>query len=205
MDKKYWENYYKAHPSPGSSLCARYVFENHIKDGDRLIELGSGNGRDSIFFAQNNIQTIAVDQCEEEIMSLREKYNIPTLSFESADFTKLNDMSPFDHIYSRFTLHSIKENEENSVINWAYRNLKEGGKFLIEARSKNNELYGLGESVPGEPDAYVYNSHYRRFIDTDKLREKLEKAGFEIFLFEEENGFGGETDQCFFRKIAIKK
>ncbi len=206
MDKKYWENYYKSRPSAEPSLFAQFVLENYLKEGDNLIELGSGNGRDSVFFAQNNLSVHAVDQCEEGIDLLREQHNDhPRLKFETADFTKLKKMDPFDHVYSRFTLHSIKEKEEDDVIAWAYNHLKEGGKFLIEARSKNNELHGLGEPVLGEPNAYIYNDHYRRFIDLNELQKKLEKAGFEVIFFEEENGFGGETDQRFFRKVAVKK
>ena len=76
-----------------------------------------------------------------------------------------------------------KEKEEDDVIAWVYNHLKEGGKFLIEARSKNNELHGLGEPVLGEPNAYIYNDHYRRFIDLNELQKKLEKAGFELESF----------------------
>ena len=206
MEKEYWENYYKSHFSAEPSLFAQFVCKNYLKDGDTLIEFGSGNGRDSLFFAQNNIYSIAIDQCENEIAFLREKYDLPNLKFKCADFTQLGDLGFFDHVYSRFTLHSIKEKGEDNVIVWAYDHLKKGGKLLIEARSKKNELYGMGDPVPWEPDAYIYDNHFRRFVDADKLREKLKKAGFEIILAEEKPGFApfGDSDYVFMRIVASK-
>lgn len=206
MDKKYWKDFYKTKKvSSDASLFAKFVKGAYVEKEHSLIELGCGNGRDCVFLAKDGVEVLAVDQCESEIADLRLKYNLPNLKFECADFTKLKDTHSFDIIYSRFTLHSIKEEEEDDVIAWSYKHLHNGGKFLIEARSTKNELYMKGEPVPGEENAYIYDNHYRRFIDTDKLREKLKRAGFEIILDEEENGFGGETNQRFFRMIAVKK
>ena len=186
MDKKYWENYYTlGKVSREPSLFAKFILGNHLAEQESLLELGCGNGRDCVFFARHNVNVLAVDQCEDEITALSKKDVYDNLRFMQDDFTRLGDIGMFDHIYSRFTLHSIKEKEEDDVIAWAYKHLKYGGKLLIEARNKKNELYKLGDSVPGELDAYVYNNHYRRFIDTDNLRDKLEKVGFEVVLFEE--------------------
>jgi cyclopropane fatty-acyl-phospholipid synthase-like methyltransferase len=211
MDKEYWKKYYKHEGAPlESSLFAQFVLDNHLRGEDSLIELGCGNGRDSIFFASHGINVVAVDQCEEEIKILIEKNSLSTLNFISADFTKLKELETFNYVYSRFTLHSISEKEEDRVINWAYKNLKLGGKILIEARGKKNEFYKLGESVPGEPDAYIYENHYRRFIDIDKLISKLESVGFKIVAAEEKSGFApsnklNQADQKFIRVIASKK
>ncbi len=211
MDKEYWEKYYKHQGAPlESSPFAQFVLDNHLRSEHSLIELGCGNGRDSIFFASHGINVVAIDQCEEEIKILIEKNDLSTLNFISADFTKLKKLETFDHVYSRFTLHSISEKEEDEVIKWAYKNLKEGGKILIEARGKKNEFYKLGEPVKGETDSYIYEGHYRRFIDIDKLVAKLKSIGFEIVMAEEKSGFApsnkaNQANQKFIRVIATKK
>lgn len=205
MEKDYWEDYYKQNRillEP--SLFAKHSLKHYIKPRSRLVELGCGNGRDAIFFAYNNVKVLAVDQCEQELEYLKLINKHDNLTLSCGDFTDLGPIGPFDFVYSRFTWHSVSEKGEDKTISWVYDNLENGGMLLIEARSKNNELYGLGSPVQGEPDAFIYDNHFRRFIDTAKLKEKLEKKGFEIISFEEKNGFGGSTNQRFFRQIAIK-
>lgn len=211
MDKNYWREYYKLHGDPTqSSLFARFVLKEHAKEDEKMIELGCGNGRDSVFFAGHGVEVTSIDQCENEISLLVEKNKFPNLKFICGNFTKLDELGPFDHVYSRFTLHSISEKEEDAVIKWAHKNLKKGGKLLIEARGKKNEFYKLGEPVPGEQNAYIYESHYRRFIDIDELKNKLTVIGFKIIMAEEKAGFApsnrpNQANQKFIRIIASKE
>ena len=208
MDKKYWKNYYKIKNAPlQASLFAQFVLENYIKEKNSLLELGCGNVRDSFLFIYHVVDVLAVDQCENEISVLAEKNNIPNLKFMCADFTKLGEIGFFDNVYSRFTLHSITEKEEDDVIKWTYEHIENNGKLLIETRGKKNEIYKLGDPVHGEPDAYIYEGHFRRFIDIDRLHKKLIKAGFEVVFKEEKSGFApfGDTDYTFIRVIAVKK
>lgn len=207
MEKEYWEKYYKLqHVSSQPSLFAKFVLRNYIRYKSSLIEFGCGNGRDAKFFAISNINVLAVDQCIEEILLLTQKNNIKNLKFSSADFTRLGDIGFFDFVYSRFTLHSIKEKYEEGVIKWSYDHLNLGGKFLIEVRGQKNEFFKLGRLVSGEPNAYIYEGHYRRFINKDELCKKLKKNGFKITLAKEKSGFAPfrGTDQIFMRIIAKK-
>jgi len=207
MEKEYWENYYKLqNVTLQPSLFAKFALKNHVKTGSSLIELGCGNGRDAKFFAANIIDVLAVDQCEDEISFLSKKNNYNNLKFKCGDFTCLGDIGLFDNIYSRFTLHSISEKEESQVIEWAYNHLNGGGMLLIEARGQKNELFKLGQSVPGDPSAYIYDNHYRRFINIEKIWEKLKMKRFEIISAEEKSGFApfGGSDHVFIRIIASK-
>lgn len=207
MDKKYWEKYYKTKKVTESpSPFAMFVLEKYITKNSSLIELGCGNGRDSIFFAKNKISVKAIDQCENEICTLNQKNTLSNLHFICADFTKLGATEYFDNIYSRFTLHSISEPEESRVFKWAFQQLNPNGILSIETRGKKNELYKLGKQVEGERDAYIYEDHYRRFVDIEKLTDKLIKMGFKIIYAEEKSGFApfNDTDFKFIRVIAKK-
>ncbi len=207
MDKEYWKNYYEQHNAPlQPSSFAKYILEHYLRDKESLIELGCGNGRDSIFFARHNIDVTAIDQHEDETKILAPHEKLNSLTYYGKDFTKLGNIGYFNHIYSRFTLHSISETEENDVLSWAHAYLKDGGYLFIEARGKLNELYKLGSPVPNQPDAYVYENHYRRFIDINVLNKKLIDLGFTILLSEEKRGFAPfkETDYIFTRIIAKK-
>ena len=210
MDKEYWEAYYTEHRVPGEpSLFAEHV-ANQLDRVDApisLIELGCGNGRDSVFFHRQNLDVTAVDQVQQQIDYLHDEYGgVDRLRFKCADFTDLGRDSEYDVVYSRFTLHSISRGEQANVLRWAYEQLREGGRLYIEVRGKGNELYERGEAVPGEPDAFVYEGHYRRFLDFGKLLEQLRGLGFEIASAEEAKGFAPyqDTDYVFVRVTARK-
>jgi tellurite methyltransferase len=208
MDKNYWENFYKQQNEKlEPSLFAKYVLENLAKRGHALVELGCGNGRDAIFFASEGLNVKAIDQCQHEISVLNAKYkNSRNLIFHADDFTSLSDIDLVDIIYSRFTIHSISKEQEQRTLEWTYRNSKTGGYFCIEVRGQKNEIYKLGEQVKGETDAFIYNGHYRRFINFDDLCQSLEQIGFTIFFAAEQKGFAPfeGKDETYVRIIAQK-
>lgn len=208
MDKNYWKNIYsRQSESEMPSLFARYVAETLDIEGKKLIELGCGNGRDAIFFANANANIKAVDQCENIIELLNIRFQkVDNLSFACQDFTCLDDNDKFDIIYSRFTLHSISKEQENKVVNWAYRNLKPNGKLCIEVRGQKNEIYKVGEPVEGEPDAFILNDHYRRFINFETFCAELKGIGYSLDFAKEQKGFApyNGDDETYIRIIATK-
>ncbi len=206
MDKNYWETFYsKQNAELKPSLFARFVADNFMHEKKTYVELGCGNGRDAIFFANKGLAVTAIDQCQSEIKFLTNRYqNLPNIQFVCNDFTSLEDNHKFDLVYSRFTLHSITAAEEAKVLSWAHRNLSAGGFFCIEVRGKKNEIYQKGEPVSGEKDAFIYNEHYRRFLDFDELKKSLSALGFQIEYAKEEKGFApfnGENE-TYIRVIA---
>ena len=208
MNKEYWENFYsKQNAELKPSLFARFVVENFAQGKKNLIELGCGNGRDAIFFANEGFSVSAIDQCEGEIEFLKSKYkNLPDIDFLCDDFTKLKDSEKFDIIYSRFTLHSITADCEKRLLPWVYKNLAVGGFFCVEVRGKKNEIYQKGEPVEGEKDAFIYNDHFRRFLDFDELKTSLSALGFQIEYADEKKGFAPfkGDDETYIRVIAKK-
>ncbi|MFA9390570.1 MAG: class I SAM-dependent methyltransferase [Prolixibacteraceae bacterium] len=209
MDKNYWEAFYaKQNALIKPSLFAIYVMEYVKAEGLSLIELGCGNGRDAIYFATKGLVVSAIDQCEQEINTLnKDNANLSNLKFICNDFSKLDDGKAFDMIYSRFTLHSVTIEQEQTVIEWAYRNLNQNGAFCIEVRGQKNEIYQLGTPVEGENDAFIYDNHYRRFLNFERLCSDLSKQGFELEYSAEEKGFApyNNADETFIRVIARKK
>lgn len=203
-DKPYWENFYKTNKAPVEpSSFAKFVLANFLKRGQIIIELGCCNGRDALFFAHNGVKTLAIDQCNSGFSGLKHD----NLKLHVGDFTELEDMKNLSAVYSRFTLHAISREEEQKVFTWAANNIKAGGQFFIEVRTQKNELYQKGEAVEGEPDAFIYNNHYRRFLNFEQTVAKLKELGFTILFASEDKGFApfGDTDYIFGRIIAQRK
>lgn len=208
MDKNYWKDIYsKQSEGDKPSLFAQHIVETLDLEGKKLVELGCGNGRDAIYLANANAIVDAIDQCDNIIELLNYRFQkVDNLNFKCLDFTCMNDGNPYDIVYSRFTLHSISKAQETNVLHWAYRNLTANGTLCIEVRGQKNEIYGAGTPVDDEPDAFILNDHYRRFINFEALCNDLKSIGFQIDFAKEQKGFApyNGTDETYIRIIASK-
>lgn len=210
MSKQYWKTVYSVQNEDlKPSLFARMVREHYVTPQQSLVELGCGTGRDAVFFANEGVSVTAIDQCENIINYLKKRHqHLVDSVFIPADFTTLSDFkNQFDVVYSRFTLHSINETQEQHTLRWAHKNLHGGGYLCVEVRGQKNEIYKVGKKVEGESDAYIYNNHYRRFLNFKKFCESLEILNFRLDFAAETQGFApyaGENE-TFIRVIAQKK
>lgn len=209
-DANYWKNYYRTGVAPETpSLFAQYVNAHFIRSTDRIVDLGCGNGRDSRYLAASNpgALVIGIDQCAKDVGSDDDVSLYSNLRFAVGDFTTLPDSDPLDIIYSRFTLHSVTADQQQRTLDWAHRNMADDGTLCIETRGKKNEFYRLGTPVDGEEDAYIYEDHYRRFVDLGQFVTTVTESAFEVIDATEKTGFAPfkDTDQHFIRLFAKKQ
>ena len=80
-DKKYWSEYYSNNQKPTDASSFAVFVQEKLEKGKTLIELGCGNGRDSVYFAGHGVNVIAVDQVDDEIDYLNENYAGDNLCF----------------------------------------------------------------------------------------------------------------------------
>jgi len=203
-DNKYWKEYYSKKQAPNKPSPFALDILSYIENKGTLIELGCGNGRDSIFFAKKlNINIVAIDQCEEEIEYLNNVYGSPNLSFVESDFTNYRTKSKVQTVYSRWTMHSIDESGEDRTLDWITETLKSGGRFIVEARSIQDDLYGQGQDLGN--DAFI-TDHYRRFMRIDKFIKKLTDRGFVIIHSIESRGLARyKDDDPFIIRVVAEK
>lgn len=212
-DTVYWNAYYRKQPSILSTcssfardmLSVMKAQEVEGQDTKYLLDLGCGNGRDSVFFAENGIHVIGIDASNVAIEILEQTHGSEEhLEFMCDDFVTASVLfhREYDYCYSRFTLHAISERQEQQLIANVYKALKKDGLFMIEARTIHDSIYGLGELV--ERNAYIYDGHYRRFIDPEEIAEKLIRVGFTIVFSQEGKGFSkmSENDPTLLRLIV---
>ncbi|MBL7005114.1 MAG: class I SAM-dependent methyltransferase [Gammaproteobacteria bacterium] len=213
MDKKYWNNYYHQHGkdqeisicSTFADFCVKQIFP---KKSVKIVELGSGNGRDAIHFAHQKMSVIAIDQStaaidieKKELHHEAGKYLHPkALDFVREDYSKYGAIDIF---YSRFTIHSITKEEEELLLPNIYQSLKKNGLFCIEVRTIKDPLYGVGECC-GE-NTYK-TDHKRRFINSKIFLEDVLRVGFELVYFIEKNDLSVYADDNpVLMRIILKK
>lgn len=203
MEKEYWKKYYADHRIPTIESPFAKDISRFLEPGKKLIELGCGNARDSVYFSNLGVNVLGVDQCEEEIAYLNENFSSQNLSFRIGDFTRLPVNEKYDYVYSRFTLHSVDVLAENRVLDWAYKSLNKGGLLLLEVRSIKDRMYEKGTKAE---DNVSITDHYRRFADAAKLMSKLKSKKFKIIDHIESTGLAkhNEEDPVIIRVISQK-
>jgi cyclopropane fatty-acyl-phospholipid synthase-like methyltransferase len=213
MDKKYWNDYYRKHGKDKviseSSTFAKFCLDKFFtKEGLNIVELGSGNGRDAVYFAHHKLNIIAIDQSTTAIdiekESLKDEvvqYLHPkALDFISEDYSKYESIDVF---YSRFTIHSITKNDEELLLPNVYNSLNDGGLFCIEVRTTKDPLSGSGEDCG---DNTFITDHKRRFIDSQIFLKQTLALNFKLLYFiEEDNLSVYKNDNPVLMRIILEK
>ncbi len=195
-DQSYWNQYYARRPEIlGKPSNFAVSVSKEMEAGKHLLELGCGNGRDSLFFMEQGLYVTGVDASDEAIRNLQAVVrDSDKAMFICDDFVKCRAVfqRQYDYIYSRFTLHAITDEQEDELLRNIKDAMTEGSKLYIEARTIHDDIYGKGQEVA--QNAYIYDGHYRRFIDPSVLRKKLEDFGYTVIYFEENKGFSKTDD-----------
>jgi bifunctional enzyme CysN/CysC len=180
----HWNSYYsEASLIAEPSSFARLVSEQ-IGEARSLLEVGCGNGRDSLYFGTLGLRVMAIDPSQAAIDVCRQSPSAEKIEFLQGVAADLIGQTgePFDVVYSRFCLHAMTESEEVETLNAVHRVCANGARFFIECRSINDPLARKGEVI--SPTERIFG-HYRRFIVLDELKARLDRAGFDVLWAEE--------------------
>jgi len=176
--REYWKSRWeKVERKPANNFARRIFSLIKNKKFKTLLDLGCGNGSDSIYFANKGFKVTAIDfsesgikQLQKEIRQKRIKKIIPICQ----DVKKINFIdSYFDIIYAHLSLHYFDDKTTTQVFNKLHRILKKKGLIFIKCKSIEDKLYGNGKKI--ENNMYILNNHVRHFFDKDYMREKLGK------------------------------
>ena len=152
------------------------------KNYKKILDLGCGTGRNSLFFAQHGFEVFASDIYEKPIGILRDKVNRKNISnidicnFSFQDI--LFEDNFFDAVVCTSVLHHAKLKDIERGIAEIYRVLKPKGCLICDMLSKDDLSYGLGKAI--EENTFI---GYREgeegiphhYTDIKELKKTLEK------------------------------
>ncbi len=182
IDVNYWCGLYR------QSLFADYVVEyiqsmgNALPPKLDLLDLGCGDNRDDYYFIRQGLNVTAVDSAGREFSGA----SLDVIKSDIIYFIN-KSIGRYHIIYCRFVLHGLTELDETLLIQKLYRYSSPGTYLFFEFRTPKDELYGKGIQL--SENEFIYNNHYRRFIDLDKLAAKVTDIGFNINYQEQSNQF----------------
>ncbi|MFV0300518.1 MAG: class I SAM-dependent methyltransferase [Paracoccus sp. (in: a-proteobacteria)] len=188
----YWNEYYASRsalklsaPSQFAAFVAQEAGDAHL-----IVEIGCGNGRDSLFFARHGFQVVAIDGSGTAIATCEESRKAQSLGDISFLCSTVGSAGFADALrqarahsdgpamaYARFFLHAITDAEELAFFDGISAALREGDRLAVEYRT-----------VRDATGAKVTAAHFRRFVEPAQVVANAARVGL-VAEYEVE-GFG---------------
>lgn len=165
-------------------LCFNHMKMNNVR---RVLEIGAGHGRDTIFFASNGIEVNAVDYSviAVEILDRLAKEKRQPIKPRVFDVKSALPFPNgyFDAVYSHMLLNMRFSLEDlHFIFSEIRRVLKPKGFNFFSVRNHNDKSYGEGIEV--DKGIYDINGYQVRFFTEKEIQDLME--GFEMLWMGEE-------------------
>jgi len=139
----------------------------------RVLDIGCGYGRDSIFMAKSlGFRVLGIDTSEKAIEMAKEnslKAEANKAEFKIIDFRDLN--SYFDVVFVSNLYHLLTPEGRTDLAKHVERLLGPDGRLYLNAISVNDiEHFDVGLPVEGEESSLVDNFRYIHLSSEDELR-----------------------------------
>jgi len=196
--KEKWVNPEDRIPNPFTKKVYKILKDKQYK---KLLDIGCGDGRDTLYFAKKGFHVTAVDFSTsgiEHLQKEKEDLNITCLQGKIQDI-QFSENS-FDVIYAHLSLHYFDDKITTNIFTNLHSILKKNGMICIKVKSTNDKLCGKGKKI--EENMYLYEDQIRHFFDKKYLKEKLHK--FKIINIEETSSVYYEYKSKFLEAIATK-
>ena len=174
-----WAKKWQGRTEPVNAFARTLVRRLGVGRNRRILDIGCGNGTDSLLFARYGFSVTAIDFSESGIAALQmhaKEWGLKQVEAQLHDLSKplrYADCS-FDVIYAHLSLHYFDDRTTRKIVSEIYRVLKPNGIFFIKCKSVEDALYGIGEKVG--PDMYRLG-HVRHFFTKEYLRSLLDRFG----------------------------
>jgi SAM-dependent methyltransferase len=190
--RRYWKEFYAGARSAAvpeePSPFARWVSEREPPPAP-VVDVGSGTGRDALWFARQGHRTLGLDYVEVALERARDKAKAEALSasFEYFDLYDLRQVLAFgarlahasddQMLYGRFLLQALEDGGRHNLWRLAGMALRTGGRLYLEFRTDKDA-----------DRAHEFGDHFRRYLSPDAVVREIESAGGRVEHREEGHG-----------------
>ena len=176
MKEKGWEIVYKKHGDLYPKIIPRIkkyakIFRKHKYK--KILDLGCGTGRNTLFFAQEGFLVYALDASKTGVAISKKKakkLGLHSINYKVADMKHTSYLNNyFDAIICIFVLSHglLKDNQE--AVDEIYRILKPKGMLVTEFMSVKDASYGRGKKIEAntflggmEDDKHMAHHYFSR-------------------------------------------
>lgn len=202
-NRQVWKNKWRGRTEPVNAFAKTLVRRMGKGRGRKILDIGCGNGTDSLYFSRSGFAVTATDFSESGIETLRSSavangLSVTSLLHDTAKKFPFPDAT-FNAVYAHLALHYFDDAVTRRVFADVQRLLKPNGYFFVKCKSVDDSFYGKGTKVG--PDTYR-SDHTRHFFSADYMREMLE--GFHILSLRRSSSFFHGKRSAFIAAIARK-
>ena len=135
----------------------------------KFLDLGCGNGADTLYLVERGYKVISVDYSKEAVNNIN--LNIKGGEGKILDMNEkfFFDDNSFNIIIADICLHFFNEEKTNHIMREIKRILNKGGILLARVSSINDKNYGAGSGFEIENWYYDHGSYAQRFFDEADL------------------------------------
>ena len=173
-----WNKVYSNDSSFFGDQPSKFVlifYENFIKKNKvkKVLELGCGQGRDSLFFASKGLDVHAIDSSKVAIENLIAKTKELNLDIDLKNINAVEGLpfstGYFDAVYSHmFYNMGFSDDELKFLFNESRRVLKSKGILSFSVRNDKDIIYKKGTKVSGS--IYGINGFQIRFFTKEDIK-----------------------------------
>lgn len=159
------------------------LLRERARDG-AVLELGCGDGRDSMFLADAGFNVIGIDRSAAQIE--RAKRAVPSAGFHCADFREPLPFlaKDFGAIVASLALHYFEWDETEQLLERIRNLLRSRGVLLCRVNSTNDHHHGASGHPALAENYYAVDGERKRFFDRAAL-DRLFARGWTTLSIEE--------------------
>lgn len=196
--RAYWDDFYSRAAdhliNERPSTFAQWVRAQLI--GGRLVDIGTGTGRDGLWFASEGFAVTGYDYSPASVLLATQRAQADGLQagFEELDLydheavtlvgKSLADESTPVAVYARFLVHALEDAGRAHLFELAGAVGARGGPFFAEFRTGKDK-----------GRRHVFGEHFRLFLDPEQVVDELRASGAASVHVEEGQGLAVYRDE----------
>lgn len=166
LNTNFWKKYFRDYDVlnvliPYQELKNEIIKNLEIKNGEKILDLGSGTGNIAVEIKKLGAEVVGIDFSVEGVKRHKEKDpDAEVLVGDISQELPFQD-SAFDKVYSNNGIYTIDPSKRSAIFDEVYRVLKPGGRIVVSNITKDFKPFG------------IYKDHLKKQVGREGLANTL--------------------------------